>query len=120
MIDMTRENFNQLLTDSKILIVDCWAPWCAACRDFQPVYENIAQKYPRYTFAKLDTAQEKEVTKKLGVVNIPTLIIFRDEIMIFMQPGYMEPGGLDDVIRQAENIDMDQVRAHIEAKENPE
>ena len=115
--NLTKNNFNDLLSNSEILLIDCWASWCNACKEFQPVFEKVAEKFPEYTFAKLDTQDQKEVSNKLGVEHIPTLILFRDEIMVFMQPGYLDEEGLEEVVKQAMDLDMDAVRAHIESKE---
>ena len=117
LVNLTKANFNELLSDSEILLIDCWAPWCNACRDFQPVFEKVAAKFPDYTFAKLDTQDQKEAAAKLGVEHIPTLILFRDEIMVFRQPGYLDENGLEGVVNQAMELDMDAVRTHIEEKE---
>ncbi|HEQ98954.1 MAG TPA: thioredoxin [candidate division Zixibacteria bacterium] len=120
LINLTKENFNELLSNSEILVIDCWAPWCGACKEFQPVFEKVAEKFPEYTFAKLNTQEQKEATDKLGVEHIPTLILFRDEIMLFMQPGYLDESGLEGVVNQAMGVDMDEVRAHIENQEEME
>ena len=118
--NLTKNNFNDLLSNSEILLIDCWASWCNACKEFQPVFEKVAERFPEYTFAKLDTQEQKEVSNKLGVEHIPTLILFRDEIMVFMQPGYLDEEGLEEVVKQAMDLDMDAVRAHIESKEKGE
>lgn len=117
LINLTKENFNATLTNSEILVIDCWASWCAACKEFQPVFEKVAEKFPDYTFAKLDTQDQKKVTRNLGVSHIPTLILFRDEIMLFRQPGYLDETGLEGVVNQAIGLDMDKIRAHIENQE---
>ncbi|NIP43939.1 MAG: thioredoxin family protein [candidate division Zixibacteria bacterium] len=117
LVNLTKANFNEMLTESEILVIDCWASWCAACKGFQPVFEKVAEKFPDYTFAKLDTQDQKEVTTNLEVSHIPTLIIFRDEIMLFRQPGYLDEAGLEDVLNQAAGLDMDKIRAHIEKQE---
>ncbi|MBD3219372.1 MAG: thioredoxin fold domain-containing protein [candidate division Zixibacteria bacterium] len=118
--NLTKNNFNDLLSNSEILLIDCWASWCNACKEFQPVFEKVSEKFPEYTFAKLDTQDQKEVSNKLGVEHIPTLVLFRDEIMVFMQPGYLDEKDLEEVVKQAIDLDMDAVRAHIESKEKSE
>ena len=116
-VELNEENFERTVTSSGIVMVDCWASWCAACRDFGPVYERVAEKHPEHTFGKLDTEKEKGITSKLALEHIPTLVLYRDGILLFLQPGYFEEDKLEDVVRQAEALDMDEVRSHIEAEE---
>jgi len=117
-IDMTGENFKQAISDEGIVLIDCWASWCKACKDFQPVFEEVAEKYPGHTFAKLDTQAEEELVKAFGIEHIPTLILFRDGIMLFKQPGYFDLSGLADILSQAESVDMNEVRAHMEKQDD--
>ena len=114
---LTSSNFDALVLCEGIVLVDCWAPWCQGCSQFEPVFEAAAEKHPLHIFAKVDTKIEEDLTKKLGVSHIPTLILFRDGILLLRQPGYVPAEGLDEIIEKAEGLDMDHVRAEME-KEN--
>lgn len=116
-IDLNAQSFERTVSGSGIVMVDCWARWCAACKDFGPVYERVADRHPDHTFAKLDTEQEKETASALGLEHIPTLLLYRDGIMLFRQPGYFEEDKLEDIVRQAESLDMNEVRSHLQAEE---
>ena len=115
---LTEENFEKVTSKKGILMIDCWAEWCGACQSFNPIFESVAKKYSKHTFAKLDTVKEKQLVSKLGIEHIPTLMLYRDGILIFQQPGYYEEEKLEDIIQQAENLDMDEVRAHIAEESN--
>jgi thioredoxin 1 len=119
-VHLNSKNFNTVTTREAIVMVDCWAEWCSACQSFNPIYETVAEKYPDHTFAKLDTVTEKDLVSKLGIEHIPTLLLFREGFLLFQQPGYYEEDKLEDIIRQAESINMEEVRAHFEAEENSE
>jgi len=109
-------NFDSIISRDGIVMVDCWASWCKACKPFTPVFERIAGRYAKHTFGKLDTQEEQELVSKLGVKHIPTLLLYRDGILLFQQPGYFEEDELDDIISQAEALDMDIVKAEIAAE----
>jgi thioredoxin 1 len=98
-----------------VVLVDCWAEWCGACREFAPVFDRVAARYPEHAFAKLDTGAEEELVSSLGISHIPTLMLFRDGVLLFKQPGYLDDEGLDDILAQAASLDMDLVRAEIAA-----
>jgi thioredoxin 1 len=115
---LTGENFNEITYKDGIVMVDCWAEWCSACQSFNPTYEKVAKKYSDHTFTKLDTVAEKTLISELGIEHIPTLMLFRDGILLFQQAGYYEEEKLEDILQQAENIDMDEVKAHIAAEKN--
>ena len=101
-ITLTENNFESIVDDEGIVLVDCWASWCGACKTFQPVYEKIAAKFPDHRFGKIDTQAEENLVSALGVENIPTLLLYRDGILLFRQPGYFEEEKLEDIIGQAE------------------
>lgn len=109
-------NFTETTSQDGIVIIDFWAEWCGACKDFNPIYETVADKFLQHTFAKIDTVKEKKLTSVLEIENIPTLMIYRDGILIFQQPGYYSQEKFEDIIKQAENINMDEVKAHIESE----
>jgi thioredoxin 1 len=113
MIDLTADNFVSTVSQEGIVLVDCWARWCEGCKTFSPVFEKVAEKHPEHTFGNLDTEAEKEITKKLEIKHIPTLLLYRDGLMLFHQPGNFDTETLEGIIKQAEGLDMDQVRADI-------
>ncbi len=117
-VELNKENFEQIVSGGGIVMVDCWASWCVACKDFGPVYEQVADKHPEHTFGKLDTENEKELVSSLEIEHIPTLLLYRDEVMLLFQPGYFEEEKLEDIVAQAESVDMNAVRSHIQAEEN--
>jgi thioredoxin 1 len=114
---LTRETFDDIVLNDGVVLVDCWATWCKGCQDFEPVFEEASKRYPKHTFAKIDTQTEAELSKKLGVKHIPTLILFRDGILLLRQPGYVPAEGLDEIIEKAHALDMDHVRAEMEKEE---
>ena len=118
LVALTKDNFSDIISQDGIVMIDCWAEWCGACQSFNPIYEKVAQKYSKHTFAKLDTVSEKELVSQIGVEHIPTLLLYRDGILLFQQAGYYEEEKLEDIIQQAEKVDMDEVRAHIEAEKD--
>ncbi len=109
-------NFNDTIDQKGIVIVDCWAAWCDACSEFKPVFESAAEKFGQHTFCSIDAMEEKELIKELGIENIPALMIYRDGILLFRQPGYFPADKLEDVIRQTESLDMQMVKDHIRQK----
>jgi len=117
-VNLTNENFLSTVSNGGIVVADCWASWCGACKDFNPIYERVSDKFPRHTFGKLNTQVEKELVSKLGIENIPTLMLYRDQILLFKQEGYYEESEFEDIIRQAESLNMDEVRTHIEHEES--
>lgn len=118
-IALDSTNFDEHVLTDGIVLVDCWAPWCHGCSEFEPVFDAVSERYPTHTFAKVDTQSQIELRKKLGVKHIPTLILFRDGILLLRQPGYVPAEGLDEIIEKAEGLDMDHVRSEME-KEDPE
>ena len=114
--ELKYENFNMVTSKEGIVLIDCWAEWCGACKNFEPVFEKVAQKHSEHTFAKIDSTKHKKLINDLGIENIPTLMLYRDGILLFQQPGYFEEEKLEDILEQATNINMDEVRAHIADK----
>jgi thioredoxin 1 len=115
-IALGKDNFERVVSSSGIVLVDCWARWCNACKEFKPVFEKASLEHSKHTFASLDTQQEKELVDSLGIEHIPSLLLYRDGLMLFNQPGTFDSTGLESIITQAESLDMNEVRAAIEAE----
>jgi thioredoxin 1 len=115
-LEITEENIDSLLAREGTLIIDAWAAWCGPCRMFAPVFEKAAVEHSAHTFGKLDTEANKSLVKDLGIKHIPTLLIYRDGILLYREAGSPNTEVLSDLIKQVEDLDMDGVRADIEAK----
>jgi thioredoxin 1 len=114
-LKLTAENFEQTVSNSGIVFVDCWAAWCGGCKVFAPVYERVASQHPQHLFGKLDTNAESDLAASLDVKHVPTLMVYRDGILLFQQPGNFDEQALQDIVSEAVSIDMDVVRADQES-----
>ncbi|MFD8263542.1 thioredoxin [Streptomyces griseoluteus] len=117
-VELTKENFDQTVADNEFVLIDFWADWCGPCKQFAPVYEKAAEENPDLVFAKVDTEAQPELAQAFGIQSIPTLMIVRDQVAIFAQPGALPEPALTDVIDQARKLDMDEVRKDIAAQES--
>lgn len=115
-IDLTAEKFEETVLTDGIVLLDFWASWCGPCRQFAPVFEKASGQHDDVVFAKLDTEANQEISAALGIQSIPTLFLFREGILIFQQPGALPPAAIEDVLKQARELDMDDVRRQIEAQ----
>lgn len=115
-IDLTLETFDSTITDNEIVFVDYWAAWCGPCRMFAPTFEAASNANPDVTFAKVDTEDQQQLAGMAGIQSIPTLMIFKEKVLIFSQPGALPAAALDELIAAAKNLDMVEVHAQIAAE----
>ena len=119
-VELTKENFEDTIMNNDMVFVDFWASWCQPCKQFEPIYEELSEQYPEIVFGKVDTENEQELAGHFGVRSIPTLMLFREQVVIFQEAGVLPKEGVENVIQQARDLDMDQVRKEIEQQQNGE
>ncbi len=119
-VNLTMETFESTVLKDGIVLVDLWAAWCGPCRMFAPVFEAASEKRPEAVFAKVDTEAEQDLAGALGITSIPTLMIFRDGILLYNQAGALPAPALEDILGQVERLDMDAIRAEIAQHEASE
>ncbi len=115
-VDLTLETFGPTVLSEGITLVDFWAEWCGPCRMFGPIFEKASESHPEVTFAKVDTEAEQQLAGMAGISSIPTLMIFRDGVLMFNQPGALPAPALEDLIGKVKELDMLAVKAEIEAQ----
>ncbi|PID49584.1 MAG: thioredoxin [Proteobacteria bacterium] len=111
--EIKAEAFNDLIKDNAIVIIDFWAPWCGPCRSFAPIYEKVSEQYEDIVFAKVNTEEEQELAAHFQIRSIPTLMVFREQVVLFAQPGMLSEGQLEEVIGKVREVDMAKVHEEI-------
>ncbi len=115
--NLTYTDFTQTIGDDGIVFVDFWAAWCGPCRSFAPTFEKASEQHPDIVFGKVDTEAEQQLAAEFRITSIPTLMVFRDGIMVYSQPGALPPAQLDQLIQGARDLDMDDVRKQLAERE---
>ncbi len=115
-IDLTKENFDQTINGDKTVIIDFWAPWCGPCRGFAPVFEKASESHPDVVFAKINSDEQQELAGAFNIRSIPTLMVFREKVVLFQQAGALPGQALEQVLTQAKSLDMAKVHQEIAAQ----
>jgi thioredoxin len=116
-VALTEENFQQHVDQPGTLVIDWWAPWCGPCRAFAPIYDSAAEQHADIVFGKVNTEEQPELAGAFGIQSIPTLMVFRDQILLFARPGMLPKAELDELVRKVKSLDMDEVRKQVAAEE---
>jgi thioredoxin len=120
-IELTKDNFEKTVNENPMVIVDFWAPWCGPCRGFAPIYEKASETHTDVVFAKVNTDEQQELAGAFNIRSIPTLMVFRDKVILFQQAGALPGQALEQVITQTKALDMAKVHAEVESqKQNPQ
>ncbi|HKX37907.1 MAG TPA: thioredoxin [Burkholderiales bacterium] len=115
-VELTKDNFEETVNGNPMVIIDFWAPWCGPCKGFAPVYEQASDAHPDVVFAKVNTDEEQELAGAFGIRSIPTLMVFREKVILFQQAGALPGSALEQVISQAKTLDMQKVHEEIKSQ----
>ncbi|AMS32047.1 MAG: thioredoxin [Betaproteobacteria bacterium] len=115
-LELTKENFNATIEGGKTVIIDFWAPWCGPCRAFAPTFEAVSQEFPDVVFAKINTEDEQELGAAFNIRSIPTLMVFREQVVLFAEAGMLPKSALQDIVKKSLELDMVKVHAEIAAQ----
>ena len=115
--EMTQQNIEETINNNDIVVIDFWATWCGPCQTFKPIFEAAAEKHTDITFTSCNTEEQTELASMFSIQSIPTLVVFRDGIGIFSQPGMLPAEALDELMEKVREVDMDVVRAEVEKQE---
>ncbi len=115
-VELTQENFERVVADHELVVVDFWAAWCAPCRAFAPTYEAASERHPDIVFGKVDTEAERELAAAFHVRSIPTLMVFREKVILYAEAGALPPAALEEVIAKTRLVDMAEVHREIAAR----
>lgn len=116
-LELTADTFNDAIAADKTVIIDFWAPWCGPCRSFAPTFEAAAAKHADVVFAKINTEEQQQLAGELNIRSIPTLMVFREQVLLFNQAGALSAGQLETLLQQVAELDMAQIHAEIAARE---
>ena len=112
-VDLTNSNFKETIDNNDFIILDFWAPWCGPCKQFGPVFTEISEKHPDIVFAKINTEDEQEIGAMMNIRSIPTLMIMREQVVLYSEAGALPAAGLEDIIAKAKSLDMAEVHKQI-------
>lgn len=114
-VELTKDNFDEVVSGDGLTVIDFWAAWCGPCRQFAPTFERVSEATPDVVFAKVDTEAQPELAAAFSISSIPTIMLVRDNVMVYAQPGALPEAALVDLIGQAKGLDMDEVKRQIES-----